>query len=625
MLSHNQEKEHFLSANNRNPIPEEVLDLVYTCGKMSKNIYEKLPSKDDRFVIGEREWKVIHRIDPVEDIGARTTYRGAAYFCKDSGHLIIAHRGTDNIADWIDSNLHLWPLFSKSKLTEFFEENIVPFSHQATSKANKIMKKENPSKEITVIHTGHSLGGAYAAMLGYKDICRSISFDSPGIGDLLDELDDPYIDESDGPFFIDRGYLRKQPLHFNFVSGPNLVNTTGKRYGHWIRIFSQHVENNPNAKYQTALQSIAIMTSLIYCSFTPAVVLSLGSVYLNSSNFYDLISHSMDNIVKTMDDQQGLYFFSTIQSWPNRSDYLLLRSTNMMSCYLNNIRTNPKEYNIKLEELFKPYTSPFLYIRRPANCEDMFKRLGFFFSGDQLSRMKKEIENLKEGQLGFIGTNLSHEKSKEINSLGFDIDTTFDNSFFIEIVKELFRIDHPILKKWGIDDRNIFKVKGFLEKTIGIKEIDLQKEEDYWKCMKLLSKELNFTFKMDYISETIPGLCITRSSKFQESPENKNICLYCIEFLDKSKYFTSVKDEKNEDSNQDGYEWGKIEERLEKLSSSSDSEDRYSGSISSSSSSSLSLPKAGLFKSASKRKSEIREDTSKGEEAEKTAENNSFR
>ena len=80
--------------------------------------------------------------------------------------IVIAYRGTDNVADWTPSNLQIlltFTPFQKNKAIEFY---------------NKVVE-EYQGIDITI--TGHSLGGALAQYVASLKQEPAVTFNAPGI------------------------------------------------------------------------------------------------------------------------------------------------------------------------------------------------------------------------------------------------------------------------------------------------------------------------------------------------------------------------------------------------------------------------------------------------------------
>lgn len=373
-------------------------DLIYLYGKMSANIYNDQPPESYKH--GSHTWQRIYSTNP-RDINNQYTYAGAAYFCEDINHVIIVHRGTITLTDWIDSNR---PLFLQGKIPKPFTEDVFNFltivnaelksklktcssnSSSSSSSSSSIDKAsaQNDNPLLIVSHTGHSLGGAYAAMLGYMSSCRSVSFDSPGISHLLKELDslgelEKYTNLN--ILFGSKSNAEKSDLAYNFVAGPNIVNTTGKRHGRWFRIFSDHVDNSPDAAYKTMLDTVtsAVSSSTIATAYIlwncvfygrpfvaqlPILALQLGgeislaavgSWWQNSPNGYDIASHNIQKIVDAIDPKYGPYLCAPIEGWPDTGNILLTyrRITTSIENYISLKSRTPLEINIELERLIQ--------------------------------------------------------------------------------------------------------------------------------------------------------------------------------------------------------------------------------------------------------------------------------
>ena len=87
--------------------------------------------------------------------------------------IVIAYRGTDSILDWTPSNLQILLTLTpsqKNKAIEFYDK----------------VAENYEGIDITI--TGHSLGGAIAQLLGAKYGNKTVTFNVPGMLNMLDQI-----------------------------------------------------------------------------------------------------------------------------------------------------------------------------------------------------------------------------------------------------------------------------------------------------------------------------------------------------------------------------------------------------------------------------------------------------
>jgi Flp pilus assembly protein TadD len=168
-------------------------------------------------VLKEQGWELI-RTSPVK---AKNSYFGSAYCNSDNKHIIIAHRGTEDITDWL-ANL------------DFITRHLNEQESSAWEFSKKIIDKYGPTYSYSF--TGHSLGGwlALTSLYKYKDEfvnskkggyqdAFAVTFDDPGGKDLSEALQ-PRVEENR------RVDINKLDIT-SYLSRPNIVNTAMEHMG----------------------------------------------------------------------------------------------------------------------------------------------------------------------------------------------------------------------------------------------------------------------------------------------------------------------------------------------------------------------------------------------------------
>lgn len=141
---------------------------------INKESYENTPAS-----IVTTDWRPIafdYNGDGVEETYIQYEldgFQATAYINETSKEVVIAYTGTNDIKDWKENNFKI------------AMDNIPSQFNYADDFYNLITKKHDGYK-ITV--TGHSLGGAYAQLIGAKYDVDTVTFNAPGVAHLLDNI-----------------------------------------------------------------------------------------------------------------------------------------------------------------------------------------------------------------------------------------------------------------------------------------------------------------------------------------------------------------------------------------------------------------------------------------------------
>lgn len=140
---------------------------------LSQDSYEDR-KQDQKVTLGEVVYKVFdHANDPV------TGYQGTAYTRVDTGEIIIAHRGTEQIGrDGVLSDGGM--VFTGVNLQT---ADAMAFTRKVIENAKREAEKSGLPLNITV--TGHSLGGTLAEITAYKYGLHGETFNAYGAVDLM--------------------------------------------------------------------------------------------------------------------------------------------------------------------------------------------------------------------------------------------------------------------------------------------------------------------------------------------------------------------------------------------------------------------------------------------------------
>ena len=177
------------------------------------------------------------------DSSIMNAYYGRAYLNRNTGEVIIAHRGTNNIAHdgYADIQLSVDNLPTQFEKAKEFINDV------------KIKMLSDGLNSYNVSYTGHSLGGGLAQMSAAWDYANgnasadAVVFESPGITEEM--LKDASVS---GGYMVDglpndvEGPVDLNDLELiNYVTSPNAVNTCNSHYARLVRVYpSYEVDEN---------------------------------------------------------------------------------------------------------------------------------------------------------------------------------------------------------------------------------------------------------------------------------------------------------------------------------------------------------------------------------------------
>ena len=200
----------------------------------------------------------------------KNPYFGRAYYNPNSKELIIGHRGSDEINDWIGANKD----FAFTNWNQQFADatNFSDFAKQ-------FINDKHPNHKYTTYQTGHSLGGGIAQISAAKSGDFAVSYDGPPVGEIIKN-------------FIPNNFDNAINNSINFSSLPNFANNEifDKHIGTVIRLVPDGTEKKTidNPAYDP--------------SFVPGVVNfdPLNNLINNQ------LSHRIEFINKQFDTKTGL-------------------------------------------------------------------------------------------------------------------------------------------------------------------------------------------------------------------------------------------------------------------------------------------------------------------------------
>ena len=195
----------------------------------------------------------------IEDLGIEDLkgYYGRVFINADTGQVVIAHRGTNDLlsGDVVsDAQLFMDDIPDQYAVSRQFVMAIQ-------------QKLAEDGYDYTLTHTGHSLGAVLSDLNAMKDHTRGIAFDNPGSREIIQNFGDEF-----------GNYSSDQLI--SYQSAPNPVNQANPQAGYVVEI-------NPNKSGN--------LEKLV----GNAVVPGAGDIWQAK------IRHGIDNIVNSMDPETG--------------------------------------------------------------------------------------------------------------------------------------------------------------------------------------------------------------------------------------------------------------------------------------------------------------------------------
>ena len=247
------------------PVPSFSPEFLKVMARIANDVY------NDSTPQPIRGW---HRYGATTEVTA-DGYYGAVYIdsLTDPQRIIIAHRGTNDIHDFIqDYDILRGKAFSQLK-------NAMDFSSKME---NEISRKFNCRN---IYHTGHSLGAILAECAGLRSD-GIITFENPGFKPIIQDyipIAQPGLNDEGKKYLFDQICNWLKEYSFIIQSHVNMVNTCNEQTGNVYRLIHKPY------KYDTSG-----MTGL----FEPFEIAARWYHSLYYIKTYSLEQHGMDDIVE---------------------------------------------------------------------------------------------------------------------------------------------------------------------------------------------------------------------------------------------------------------------------------------------------------------------------------------
>lgn len=196
----------------------------------------------------------------------------------------------ENVESYIESAV------GKERYKDLMDQDlsIAPKMQNRINEAMKACLSSYPDYEV--VTTGHSLGGAFAEIVGACGSVPTITFESPGTKELIQKQGDRINGE-----FLKRNFVF-------YVSGPNLVNTLDEHIGRGVRVVLNKASNSwkfvTGASLNALKQSTAV-GSIFFGGIGAPLVATLGAeaTQLYGDVGYLSEQHSLENMIACFNNE----------------------------------------------------------------------------------------------------------------------------------------------------------------------------------------------------------------------------------------------------------------------------------------------------------------------------------
>ena len=194
--------------------------------ELSNLVYEDDPKLPEHLV--DAGW------EKISDWPLNNGYAGSAFINPHTNEIVIAHRGTDNAGDWLNNVAHasgvdvetLKDVVSVGMTINGDDPSeIADISSQFneadafTQSVLNVIKKNPKYADFDISHTGHSMGGFTAKIMGAKHMHSSEGFDPNPTEAYLDHLKEEGIISQENIDFIHQN----STVHISEGSGMDLI------------------------------------------------------------------------------------------------------------------------------------------------------------------------------------------------------------------------------------------------------------------------------------------------------------------------------------------------------------------------------------------------------------------
>ena len=229
-----------LTATPAFPTPHVLAQLAFKAYEDYK-VEENDTQYESRLALPDG-WKLL---TTASNFSLTNGYFGVAYWHPEHQQVVIAHRGTANLADlWTD----LKGVLCNKYVPQM--ESASTFAHKVVEVLQEFIREKRVSFQL--FFTGHSLGGWLAQITTFTTVylkreenlflrnnndqdCfhpRTLVFDSPGCKDMLSLMRDTFDVRLDG-----RSINIEHLDITSYLSAPNRINTCNKHLGTVYRIY----------------------------------------------------------------------------------------------------------------------------------------------------------------------------------------------------------------------------------------------------------------------------------------------------------------------------------------------------------------------------------------------------